>query len=90
MERIHVCEELRKPLTEFDSSAFLTRICRTTSETRIGLIQLETNGIIGSHQAIVHQEVALLKALEKNFRYKLAMPFSGNLESGTKHVQHLV
>lgn len=55
MERIHVREDLRKPLTEFDSSAFLTRICRTTSETRIGLIHLETNGMIGSHQAVVPQ-----------------------------------
>lgn len=55
MERIHLSEDIRKPLVEFDSSAFLTRICRTTSETRIGFIQLESNGIIGSHQAVVPQ-----------------------------------
>ncbi|MFK3937144.1 cupin domain-containing protein [Alkalihalobacillus sp. NPDC078783] len=55
MERIHLNDDFRHPIREFDSSAFLTRICRTTSETRVGFIHLETNGVIGSHQAVVPQ-----------------------------------
>lgn len=47
--------EAGKKIKKFDSNFVMTRILNTDSKVHIGCVQLEANGVIGYHQAVVPQ-----------------------------------
>ncbi|MCM2674935.1 cupin [Alkalicoccobacillus plakortidis] len=55
MEVFRFGPETGKPIRQFESQALMSKICHTTSETRMSCVHLDTDGLIGFHEAKVPQ-----------------------------------
>jgi quercetin dioxygenase-like cupin family protein len=55
MEIYQFKKETGKKITKFNSDFVMSRITQTQKPAHIGCMHLDENGIIGYHQAVVHQ-----------------------------------
>jgi len=55
MEFYKLSNDLKRHITEFNSDFFMNQIISLDKEAKIGLLQLNENGVIGYHQATTPQ-----------------------------------
>lgn len=55
MEFFRFDKAVGKSITAYDSTFIMSRIIRTTQQAHIGCMHLESNGVVGYHQARIPQ-----------------------------------
>lgn len=61
MELYRFDKEAGKSITHFNSKFIMSMVTRTEKPTQIGCMHLETDGIVGFHQAVVPQLLLIVE-----------------------------